>query len=79
MSHANASHNHEQMVIDHLRARVATLKGAEHNAHAEISYRDAETHAEYQMEISAEKTKVSRLQFEAKILKRGYGMTRNYS
>lgn len=57
MSQANKSHNHGPLVVDHLRVPVAP----------EISYQDAEIHAEpqgYQMQISA---KVSHLLLEAKI------------
>ena len=72
MSQANESHNHQPLVIEHLRGQVASLKGVEHNSYAEVSYRDTELHAEsqaYQIELSAEKMKSSHLHFGAKILK----------
>lgn len=73
MSHANAGHNHEQLVIDHLRAQVASLKGVEHNVYAEISYRDSEIRAEsqgYQLGVVGRKDKeITPPYYEAKILR----------
>ena len=51
---------------------MGSLHGFEHNACAELSYRDREIHAKpqaYQMEIAASQVKSSHLHPEAKILK----------
>lgn len=72
VSSSSSYHQHEQMILNHLRGKVAFLRGTQLQAAAELQEMEARNNAEaqvYQMEIADYRMKQTHSEYETKIAK----------